>query len=121
MKYKIAISKDGTYIRIRVFEAITGEMERNFAQNAIKDARRWKTNKFLVDVRGTLNITSSLEKYLFGYKDMNQFGLDRVSGIAVLADANDKSHDFIETVFLNAGYQCRIFPNEEAALKWLGE
>jgi hypothetical protein len=121
MKYKISISEGGTYIRIRVFEAITGEMERNFAQNAIKDAKNVKVNKFLVDVRSSPNIASSLEKYFFGYRDMHQFGLDRGSRIAVLADANDKSHDFIETVFLNAGYQCRIFPDEDAALKWLGE
>jgi hypothetical protein len=121
MKYKISLSEDGTYVRIRFFEAITGEMEKKVAENAIKDAKQREINKFLVDVRGPPNIASSLEQYFFGYKDMNQFGLDRGSRIAVLADANDKSHDFIETVFVNAGYVCRIFPDEDAAFKWLGE
>ena len=121
MNYKISLSEDGTHIRIRVFEAITAEMEREFSKRAIKDAKQMKTNKFLVDVRGTPNISGSLEKYLFGYRDMHQFGLDRSSRIAILADENDKSHDFIETVFVNAGYLCRIFSDEDAALKWFRE
>ncbi|MFC1812895.1 hypothetical protein ACFL03_09395 [Thermodesulfobacteriota bacterium] len=121
MRYKISLSENGTYVRIRVFEAITGEIEKEFAEIAIKDAKQRKISKFLVDVRGTLNIASSLEQYLFGYEDMNQFGLDRGSRIAVLADANDKSHNFIETIFVNAGYHCRIFTDEDAASKWLGE
>lgn len=121
MKYKISLSEDGTYIRIRVIEAITGEVEKDFAENAIKEAKQHKISRFLVDVRGILNIASSLEQYLLGYEDMKQFGLDRGSRIAVIADANDKSHKFIETVFVNAGYRCRIFPDEDIALKWLGE
>jgi hypothetical protein len=121
MNYKISLSEDETYIRIRVLEAITGEMEREFAERAIKDAKQWSTKLFLVDVRGTPNISGSLEKYLLGYKDMHQFGLDRSSKIAILADKIDKSHDFIETVFVNAGYLCRIFSNEDDALKWLGD
>jgi len=120
MKYKISLSDDRTYVRIRVLRAITGKMEREFAENAIQDAKQRKIRKFLVDVRGTPNIASSFEHYSLAYEDMNKFGLDKDSRIAVLADANDKSHDFIETVFVNAGYHCHIFSEEDTALKWLG-
>lgn len=121
MKYKISLSEDGTYVIIRVLEAITGEMEREFAREAIKDAEQRDIRAFLVDARGTPNVASSLQQYLLGYEDMIQFGLDRSSRIAVLVDAGDSSHDFIETVFLNAGYQCRLFLDKDSALKWLKE
>ena len=121
MKYEISLSEDGSYVRIRVFEVITGDVEREFAEEAIKEAKQHGIAKFLVDVRGTSNVAATFEQFLFGYKDMNQFALDRSSMIAVLVDAGDKSHDFIETVMLNAGYNCRLFPDEDSALKWLEE
>ncbi len=42
MKYKISFSGDRTYIRIKVFEVITGEIEKVFAENAIKNAKKKK-------------------------------------------------------------------------------
>jgi len=121
MKYKISLSEDGTYVKIRVFEVITENLEREFAEKAIQDARQNDIKRFLVDVRGTSNVASSVEQYLFGYKAMNQFGLERGSKIAILAGENDNSHNFIETVLVNAGYRCRIFQDEETAVQWLKE
>ncbi len=53
--------------------------------------------------------------------DVKLFGLNRNSRIAILVDLNDKSHNFIETVLRNAGYNCRIFFNEDAVVKWFGK
>ncbi len=119
MKYKISLSEDKTFLRVRVFETINGKMEREFARNAIKIAKEHKIDNFLVDVRGTSNIANSIEHYLLGYEDINKFGLNRNSKIAILADANDLSQNFIETIISNAGYRCRVFSYEDAALKWL--
>jgi hypothetical protein len=121
MEYEISLSEDRTYVRIRVFKAITGELEKEFAGNAIRDAKERQIHKYLVDVRGTPNIATSSEQYFFGHKEMDQLGLDRGSRIAVLVDAEDSSHDFVETVFVNAGFACRIFRDNDAALKWLAE
>jgi hypothetical protein len=121
MKYKILLSEDGTYVKIRVFEAITGEMEREFAEKAIKEAKQLSIKNFLVDVRGIPNVAATFEQFLFAYKDMDQFALDKSSRIAILADIGDKSHELIETAFQNAGYHCRLFTNKESALKWLRE
>jgi hypothetical protein len=121
MKYTITLSDDGTYIRVRVFEAITGEFEKEFAETAIKEAKRHGIKKFLVDVRATSNIAATYEQVLFAYKDMDRLELDRISRIAILVDAGDQSHDFIETVLLNAGYNCRLFTDEDSALEWLVE
>ncbi len=121
MNYEISISDDGTYVRIKVFESVTAELESNFAEKAIKDARQHNIKNFLVDVRGTKNVASSTEHYMFGYKELNQFGLDRSSRIAIIADEDDTSHHFIETVLVNDRYHCKIFTDEEAALKWFVE
>lgn len=120
IKYKISLSKDKTYVKIRVLEAFNGETEKEFIENAIQDAKQHHISKFLVDVRGTPNKSNSLEQYLLAYVGIDQFGLGRDSRIAILAGENDKSHTFTETVFVNAGYHCRIFPNVDDALIWLG-
>ena len=121
MDYNISLSEDGTFLWIRVFETINGKMEKEFAGKAIEDARQHKINSFLVDVRGIENVASTLEQYMFGYEDVKKFGLNKNSKIAILVDEGDKSHDFIETVFMNAGYHCCLFRDEDAAIKWFGE
>ena len=118
MKYDIQISEDGTYVRIRVYETITGEMEIEFAGKAIKEARKLKINKFLVDVRGTTNVANTFEQYGFGYVEMALLGLEKTSRIAIIADEGDTSHNFIETVLRNAGYDCLIFSDKQTALNW---
>ena len=121
MAYIISVSEDGTYVRIRVLGAITGDAEKEFAEKAIKEAKQHGIKKFLVDVGGTQNIAAIFEQFLFAYKDMNHLALEKSSRIAILADPGDRSHDLIETVLRNAGYDCRLFSDEDSALKWLGE
>ena len=75
MKYEISVSEDGTYVRIRVMKAITGDMQREFAEKAIQNAKQRKIREFLVDVRGTPNIASSFEVYSFGHESMKQLYL----------------------------------------------
>jgi hypothetical protein len=96
-------------------------MEKEFAEKAISIAKQHNMSKFLVDVRGTQNVASTLEQYIFGYQNMLQFGLPKDSDISILANADNESHSFIETLLINAGYHCRLFRDEEAALEWLRE
>ena len=121
MTYDISLSEDKTFVRIKVLDVINGEIEINLAQHAIKEAGKYRIRKYLVDVRGVVNTASSLEHYRFGYEDMKAFGLDPRSRIAIVVDRNDASHNFIETIFLNVGYQCRLFTDETDALKWFEE
>ena len=119
MKFEVSSSDGDAYIRVKTFDAVTGDMAKQLAENAINNAGQRGINRFLVDVRGTPNIASTGEQYRLGHNDMEQFGLKKDSKIAILVDVNDTSHSFIETVFLNAGYRCRIFYDEEAAVIWL--
>ena len=118
MNFETTLSRDGTYVIVRVKEDISAEMEREFAEQAIRLAKKHNIKRFLVDVRGIPNVAGSLDNYLFAYEDITRFGLDATSRIAVLASPDDRSHDFIETVLRNAGYNCRMFSAEKNALEW---
>ena len=120
MDYDLTVSDDGTYLEIRVFRPITGEMARRFAGDAIKEGHKRDIRRFLVDARGNRNVSSVIEQYRLGNEDMAQFELHRLSKIAVVVDEGDTSHDFVETVFRNAGYACSMFSDKFAALGWLG-
>jgi len=72
-----------------------------------------------LDVRGMPNIANPSDQYRLSYEDMRTFGLAKTSRIAILVGADDRSHNFIETVFRNAGYNCRLFVNEDDARNWL--
>ena len=121
MKYEISISKSETYVKVKVNETISAEMARDFAEEAIKKANQHNIKKFLIDVRGTRNVAGHLENYLFAYENVNRFGLDRNSRIGVIVSPGDKSHDFVETVLMNAGYNCCLFLEEYSAIEWLEE
>jgi len=46
---------------------------------------------------------------------------DRNAKVAFLIHPDDHSHDFIEVVFRNAGFNARLFREKENALKFLSE
>ena len=119
MKYEISLSEDNTFIRIQVFEVIDGNMEKEFAGEAIAEAKKRNIWQFLVDVRGVKNVASPFQHFSFGYDDMKELGLNKNSKIAILSDEGDRTHDFILTIFTNAGYNCRLFREEKMAMRWL--
>jgi len=119
MDYQIDCEKINGCVRICVYHTITADLERSFAKEAIAAAHQNELLNYYADVRKVSNIASTLDQYHLAYKDMADFGLDRNSKIAAVHARDDHSHDFIETVFLNAGYQCRLFTDEELAYGWL--
>lgn len=119
MKYEISLSDDGSYLHIRLFQSITAELERIFAEEAINAARGKGILRYFADVRGIKNVADPAEKYVLANEEMKHFGLDPASRVAVLISPGDHSHDFIETVFRNAGFNFRLFKDEGEALDWL--
>lgn len=118
MDYRIDCDKTSGFVRISVYHTITADLERSFAKEAIEVARRNDLLNYYADVREVSNIASTLDQYYLAYEDMARFGLDRKSKIAVVHTPDDHSHDFIEIVFLNAGYRCGLFTDEEQAYDW---
>ncbi|MET0068682.1 MAG: hypothetical protein ABW096_01480 [Candidatus Thiodiazotropha sp.] len=98
---------------------MTSELGRRCGEDAVRLGERNGINCFLFDLRGSPNIQSTLPNYQFAYHDMKEFGFPKDSRSALLTDPDDRSHDFMETVFKNAGYSIRIFTDLEHALAWL--
>lgn len=119
MDYEISTPADTNYVYIRVYHTITSDLERSFADEAIKTAKASQRMHYYCDVTGVKNVTDPSDMYKLAYEDLAAMGLDRRSRIAILVSPDDHSHDFIETVFVNAGYLCLLFHEEEHALAWL--
>ncbi len=121
MKYEISVSEDRTYIKVTVYGDITAELQKEFAGNAIRKSQEHNIINFLVDVSQVINTASVLDNYRFAHGDMMRFGQPRAAKIAVLVAPHDSSHNFVETVFKNAGYNFRLFKEKGEALAWFRE
>jgi hypothetical protein len=75
--------------------------------------------RYLYDLRNAPNIESVTSNYEFAYKEMPKSPLDANATVALLADPEDRSHDFVETVMRNAGFNVRLFSEKEEAVAWL--
>ena len=82
---------------------------------------RHNINRYLFNLRGAPNIENILPNYQFAYQDMDNFGFPKNARSVLLTNPDDKSHDFMETVFRNAGFNVRLFSNESSAIAWLEE
>lgn len=88
--------------------------------NATRYAKKLSINRFLMDMRDCRNVDSVSENYKFAYDDMpNNKEIDRTAVVAVLVSEGDHSHDFIETLTINAGLNAKFFHDKEEAVKFL--
>lgn len=119
MSYKISIPKSKKYILCRVTQAVTADLSRQFSVDVTRLGKDRNIKSFLFDVRGYPNIEKPHKTYEYTYKDMDALNLDRAARVAILASPDDTSHNFIETINRNAGYNVRVFTEEDAAITWL--
>jgi hypothetical protein len=119
MNYTITTSENGKYLICRVSGEITVDIAREFTKELNRLSRSLNIKRFLNDVREAANALSTLQNYDFAYKDMAEMNLQRDACSAILVGPADRTHDFVETVTQNAGYNVRIFHDEAAAIAWL--
>jgi hypothetical protein len=120
MEYSITPSEDGSYIVIKVEGNITRKeaMQQNREAHAL--GKQLGINRYLVDVTEARNVEPPIENYEFAYNDMHRDEkLDITARIAALVDPDDHSHDFVETVSRNAGFDMRLFRDRDEALRYL--
>ena len=119
MDYEVSISEDGRYVLVKVNRPMTHELGLECGRAATDLGKRSDIKRFLFDLRHAPNIETVLPNYEFAYKGLESFGFPRDSRSALLTDPDDRSHDFMETLFVNAGYFVRIFSDEKSAVAWL--
>jgi hypothetical protein len=121
MNYDITISKDEAYVLVNVTQNFTKLIAEQFMKDATELGEKNGIRKMLIDMRGISSLSSVLDKYTYAYKDGKKVGLTHVWQIALLVDQMDEDVRFMETVMKNAGFNCRLFDNQEQTVVWLEE
>jgi len=119
MGYEISISEDGKYVIVEVLETVTWELAKNFMADSLIAINAHGLEKVLVDVSKVQNQASIFENYKLAYEEATIQGVSLDLEIVVLVGFDDKSHDFIETVFRNAGYKCKICRDKDSAIEMI--
>lgn len=121
MRFEISLAESGKYVICRVLEPVTTEFALEFGKATVDFSHEHGLNRQLYDCRLVRNIDSVYHNYDFAYKDMVNLGLEYDDRVAVLVDTADRSHDFVEIVIRNAGYNVKTFIDYDQAVAWLEE
>ena len=119
MDYEISIPEGAAFVLIKVMQPMTSELGRQCGVEAARLAKEKNKNSFIFDLRQSQNKQPTVDNYEFAHRDISDFGFSRTSPAALLVALDDKTHNFIETAFLNAGYNVKIFTDESAAISWI--
>ncbi|HCY75367.1 MAG TPA: hypothetical protein DHV28_05560 [Ignavibacteriales bacterium] len=121
MSYEIKVSDSGKYILLRVNENMTRALAERLGTEALYLGSKKNINCYLYDLRNSVNVESINANYIFANQDMKKLETNPNNKIAMLTSPSDKSHDFVETVLRNAGFNVKLFIDEAEALTWLEE
>lgn len=116
---EIKISENSKYIVVRVNENMTRSLAEHLGIEASNLGKKKHITKYLYDLRNSRNIESINANYIFAYQEMKKIDLNPTNMVAMLTSAGDNSHNFVETVLRNAGFNVRIFNDEQEAINWL--
>jgi len=119
MDYQVTLADSGRYILIKVLVPMTSAVGARCGADAIRCGAENKVDRFLFDLRDAPNVQSIVDNYEFAHKEITVFGFPKTSRSAFLVRPDDKSHDFINTAFYNAGYLTRMFIDAAEAISWL--
>ncbi len=121
MDYSIEVVRGQHFIRVTAKGDLTRENALKMNEEAHQVGKDNGINQYLVDVREARNVESVTNNYKIAYKDMQKEMFDRNAKVAFLTHQDDHSHDFVEMVFRNAGFNVRLFREKEKALAFLSE
>lgn len=120
MNYTIKVSDTGDYILITVNGDVDSKTAMEYTTASHKLGNELGIMKFLVDLRNSRNVQMIGENYHFVNQDLSKSPeVDRRAKVACLVSPEDHSHDFIETVLRNSGYNLTLFRDMEEALNHL--
>ena len=119
MDYNVSVSDNGTFILVKVNKPMTIELARRAGVDATELGERHNIKKYLFDLRDAPNIEMGVPNFIFANEEMDNFGFPKNARSALLTDPSDTSHDFMEIAQQNAGFDTRLFTNENQAVAWL--
>lgn len=120
MNYDFSVSDRKTYMHVRVNEPVTLQVLKAFMHETAEKANEYGIDNFLFDLRQAPNRTSAFAHYEFAYNQFKRLGYKLYSKHVLLISLEDMAdYYFLETFFINAGFQSKIFTDESAAIEWL--
>jgi hypothetical protein len=119
MEFEVSLAGNGRYVLIKVHVPMTSATGVRCGNEAVRVGLAANVDRYLFDLRGSTNVQSVVDNYEFAHQEIAGFGFPKNSRSAFLVRPDDKSHDFINTAFYNAGYVTRLFTDEAAAAAWL--
>ena len=118
----LTVSEDKKYIIEKVVGEVTSQDMYQHAVEAHQLARTLNLRAFLMDLTDAVNLQSVRENYDLVYQQFRTSDkLIRNSRLALWVKMNDHSHDFIETLALNAGDYVKLFRDPQKAIDFLLE
>jgi hypothetical protein len=121
MDCDVYLSEDGKYIIANVKSPMTIELGQRCGVDAHALGDKTGVKRYLFDLRGAPNVEATTRNYEFANKQMADTGFSRKARSALLTDPSDRSHDYIAGLMRTAGYNVKIFDDEQAAIDWLLE
>ena len=119
-RYALSFVAPGSYVYYRSnVSARDGTEMAGRLKAALDLGRTHAATRILFDSRGTRFTPGVGAQYAYARHQAWQLGLTRDWRIAMLASTGDDSYDFLETAFLNSGYDARLFNDEGLAIAWL--
>jgi hypothetical protein len=121
MKYEISIAGNKHYILIHVKGEMDADSALQYTHEAHDLGRAEGIDKFLVDLTQARNKLRILQNYEFAYDQVAPDPrINHQAKVAMLVSPRDHSHDFIETVTINAGLKVKLFRDRQMAMEYLG-
>lgn len=117
----LSLSEDGTYIIQRMEVPVTNEVALQRASEAAEFANHHRVFRLLSDVRGMPYTGTPFTHYEFAYMMKSVVPTAAALKVAVVASADDASHDFLQIAARTAHYDLKVFKDYEEAVRWLKE
>jgi hypothetical protein len=121
MEYEISIAGNKQYILITVKGEMDIDMTMRYTHESNDLGQAEGIDKFLTDLTQARNKLRVIQNYEFAYEKVAPDPhLNQNAKVALLVSPGDHSHDFVETVLINAGLNIRLFRNRQIAMDYLG-
>ena len=122
MSHELSVSDNNVYLIMTISGDLTNELANRQMADLYQLANSVGIKKFLIDLVNCRFVGSTVEQYEYTTNEMPRTGfVNRADRFAFLVDVDDHSHDFVETVSRNNGYDVCLFRERDKAIRYLLE
>jgi hypothetical protein len=116
MAYSVTVSDDKKYILLKVVGSISRQLSLQYNLEAHQLGRELGIDRFFLDFSECHNTDTVLRNYKYVYDDMKNPAINQEAHTVMIVGPNDHSHDFIESLFKDAGVDFTLFHERDLAL-----